>query len=640
MCGVAGALYAQNKNREDFERVVESMTRVLEHRGPDDSGVWIDAEGRCGLGFRRLSIIDLSPNGHQPMQSPSGRFTVIFNGEIYNHADIRVELVEHGFRFRGHSDTETLCAAMDQWGVRGAITRCVGMFAIAAWDAQTKTLSLVRDRLGIKPLYLYKQPGLILFGSELKALKANPDFQAQLDINALGLFLRYLYVPAPATIFENVSKIKPGHIVTVQADGSSASEPFWSLPEVYAHARRNPFDGTEAEAITALEELLLDAVRIRKVADVPLGALLSGGIDSSTVTALMQHGASLPTRTFSIGFSSAEHDESKNAAAVAKHLGTDHTTLMLDGSESLALVPRMPAIFDEPFADPSQIPTYLVSQLARKDVTVALTGDGGDEVFAGYHRYIQGHRLISALAPVPRPVRRLAASVTGLLSDDLYPAVAPMARMSGQRLAQQKLVKLTGMLRRDAEPAMYRSLLSVGWQEPSVALSKEGRGSDPIEDALEAMDGMPLLDRMMLSDQSIYLADDLLAKVDRASMAVSLEARVPLLDHRVVEFAWRLPHTCKVRGSVGKWILRQVLYRHVPKELVERPKVGFTVPIEEWLRGPLRSWADDQMQQLGEPIDRAAVQRQWQRFQRGEQGLALAMWSIVMFQAWRSAWSH
>jgi asparagine synthase (glutamine-hydrolysing) len=640
MCGIAGILSMESRGADILRADIDRMSNAIAHRGPDDSGSWIDPKERCALGFRRLAILDLSPNGHQPMLSPSGRFAIIFNGEIYNHLELRDELVKEGFSFRGHSDTETLCAGVEHWGINETIRRCIGMFAIAIWDQESATLSLVRDRLGIKPLYVYRRGNLLLFASELKALKAHPGFHTDIDEESIANFLRYLYIPSPATIFKEVTKIRPGHVMTVAASRpiETHSQAYWSIENAYRSGAENPFDGSDDDAVSQLEYLLLDAVRLRKLSDVPLGALLSGGVDSTTVVAMMQAGASQPTRTFSIGFTSAEHDESRYAAEIAQYLGTSHTTLTLDGSDSLKLVPELPYIFDEPLADPSQIPTYLVCQLARSDVTVALTGDGGDEVFAGYHRYIQGHRLIPAVQRIPQPLRNVASATLRNLSTDWYPAVEPIARMSGQRLVQQKMGKLSRILRADQEGGMYRSLLSA-WQDPREVMTRNSNGVDPVCDAFGATSLLPLLDRMMLVDQSTYLPDDLLAKVDRASMAVSLEARVPLLDHRVIEFAWRLPAHMKIRNGRGKWILRQVLNRHVPAELVDRPKVGFSVPIAEWLRGPLRSWGDDIIQSAQEPLDRTAVLAAWQRLQSGDEQYALGMWAVLMLQAWRNAWS-
>jgi asparagine synthase (glutamine-hydrolysing) len=641
MCGLAGTIVSRSRDPQGLQRAVEAMSAALRHRGPDDSGSWVDHGGRCALGFRRLSILDLSPNGHQPMSSPSGRFALVFNGEVYNHLEIRKELLASGYSFRGHSDTETLCAAMERWGVSGTAQRCIGMFAMAVWDNDAQSIALVRDRVGIKPLYLYRSGGLALFGSELKALKAHPEFRPELSQDALQMYLRYLYIPAPATIFREVSKVMPGHVTTISASTLEVnSEPYWSVADVYANAQLHPYRGSDQDAVDELEALLSDAVRLRKLADVPVGALLSGGIDSTTVVALMQRDAVLPARTFSIGFTASEHDESRHAARVADFLGTDHTAIRLDGRDALNVVPMLPRMFDEPLADPSAIPTYLVCQLARQDVTVALTGDGGDELFAGYHRYISGQRIIGSLKRVPATIRKSASWGLHRLSQEWYPLVAPVAQLSGQRLIREKLGKLGRMSAMATSNEMYRSLLSVGWQAAGPDKPMRCTGADVVEGVLSETTAMPLLDQMMLADQRTYLPDDLLAKVDRASMAVSLEARVPILDHRVVEFAWRLPANMKIRNQQGKWLLRQVLYKHVPRELVDRPKVGFSVPIADWLRGPLSGWAEDHMSGFPEPVSSAAVLTQWQRFKRGETDSALDLWALCLLQAWRKEWNY
>lgn len=640
MCGFAGVLSSSGQRSDQLADALRTMSDQLQHRGPDDSGIWTEAEGHCGFGFRRLAILDLSPNGHQPMSSPTGRYVVMFNGEVYNHLNLRRELETVGFCFRGHSDTETLCAGFEHWGVRDTIRRCIGMFAIAVWDNEGKSLSLIRDRLGIKPLYVYHTSGLVLFSSEIKGLSSHPGFRKEIDARALDTFLQYLYIPAPLSIYQNLTKVAPGHILTMHlSDLAGCSEPYWSLAEVYDAGRRNPFEGSEQEGVQALEELLLDAVRIRKLSDVPLGALLSGGIDSTTVVAMMQAGASTPTRTFSIGFSAAEHDESTHAAAIAQYLGTDHKTTMLSGSESLAVLPELAHIFDEPFADPSQIPTLLVCRMAKADVTVALTGDGGDEVFGGYHRYIDGHRVITRAMRVPPLVRYGGAAVASRVASRPSAWLDRLMLLSGRRLGRQKMHKLAAILSSGSTEEMYRSLLSA-WQDSSEVMSGDHHTDDPIRAALAHSSALPLLDRMMMLDQATYLPDEMLTKVDRASMAVSLEARVPLLDHRVVEFAWRIPREWKIRGRRGKWLLREVLYRHVPRELVDRPKVGFTVPIAEWLRGPLRPWAEHGLQNVGDPIDRTAVMEAWRRFQNGAPGLELGLWAVVMFQAWHDAWTN
>lgn len=642
MCGFAGLFTSDPRTQDALRAETDAMRDAIMHRGPDDSGTWIDPDGCLGFGFRRLSILDLTAAGHQPMRSPGGRYVMMFNGEVFNFRTLRARLEAEGVRFIGHSDTEVVINGIERWGLETTLAQCIGMYAIALWDTQQRTLRLVRDRLGKKPLYVYRMPGLILFGSELKALAVSPHFERSLDFDALGAYLQYLYIPAPGCIYRNTEKVMPGTIMTISdAAGPVITRvPYWDLQTAYRSGRENPFEGDDVEATDELERLLQDAVQMRLESDVPLGSLLSGGIDSSTVTALMQRVSSSPVRTFSIGFTSAEHDESRHAARIAQHIGTHHTALQLSGEDALAVVPRLPVLFDEPLSDPSQIPTLLVCGLARKDVTVALTGDGGDELFAGYNRYISGHRLISQLANVPAGLRQLIGGASAAVGPN---RIAGILRAAGiaPRLVEDKLVKMQRLLGAHDDNAMYQSLVSVGWPAPATVMpALRGRAHDAQRAQVSAanMQGAPLLDRMMLMDQAGYLPDDLLAKVDRASMAVSLEARVPILDHRVVEFSWRIPANMKIRDGKGKYILRRVLDRHVPRELVDRPKVGFSVPLDDWLRGPLREWANDLFTRVEEPLDRKTILQTWSRFERGEPGLALGLWTVATFQAWRDEW--
>ena len=648
------------------------MTAALEHRGPDDQGDWVEPEGRGALGFRRLSILDLSPMGRQPMSSASGRFTLVFNGEVYNFAELRRELEAQGVRFRGHSDTEVILNAAERWGLRAALPRFIGMFALALWDARDRVLWFARDRLGIKPLYLARLSGEMGFGgigfaSELGAIMKAPGFTPRLDLEAVGLYLRTLYIPAPATPFEGVRKLRPGHFLRLDA-GSLASigpqgeglegEPWWSVADARAAgadvAGSAPPAGevSDREAVDRLEELLRDAVRLRMIADVPLGALLSGGIDSSVVVALMQELSDTPVRTFTIGFDDPAHDESSFARDVARHLGTKHTELLISGREALDVVPRIPTLFDEPLADPSQIPTWLVCGLARREVTVALTGDGGDELFAGYTRHAAGGRLIPQSHRLPHGPRRLLGRALQAVAEPTWDRMAALAPGNGRlRLAGQKAHKLGRMMAAPSEAAAYRTLVSTR-AESLLARSLEravgtsGVGSaDPFLELLEARSGggALALSDMLEADQRYYLSDDLLQKVDRASMAVSLEARVPLLDHRVVEFSWRLPDHRKIRDGEGKWILRRLLYRHVPRELVDRPKTGFSVPLALWLRGPLRPWAEELLLAPSPDRDRLfdpqRLARAWQDFRSGRSEDAFTLWTVLILEAWRSEWS-
>ena len=648
MCGLAGILTSGGKRAEELARDVGRMIDPIAHRGPDDEGTWVSAASGVALGFRRLAIIDLSAAGHQPMVSRTERFTIVFNGEIYNAERIRPELLAAGFTFRGHSDTEVILAAFERWGVADAVPRFEGMFAMAVWDAERHELSLVRDRLGKKPLFLYWQPGLLTFGSELKSLSAGPAFDRTLDMDALAEFLRYLYVPGPRCIYARVKKLPPGHILTVRDVRQPLPHPvpYWSVRDAAARGMADPFTGSDEEAVDEFDRLLSGAVRDRMQADVPLGALLSGGIDSSAVVALLQEQTTRPVKTFSIAFDAAEHNEAHHAAAVAKHIGTEHTEVMLTGEDALAVVPKLPDIFDEPHGDTSQIPAYLICGVARREVTVALSGDGGDEVLGGYNRYTYGERMLERMMRVPSPARRLVAAGIGSVSAEgwnrahrlMTPMLPPRLR---QRLPGDKVHKIGRLLGADSLPRMYRSLVSV-WQDAEGLLVRDGQREDTMMRLLAEPKPSRLLDRMMLADQRTYLTDDQLAKVDRVSMAVSLEVRVPLVDHRLVEFAWRLPARMKIRDGQGKWILRQVLYRRVPRALLERPKMGLSVPLGAWLRGPLRPWAEellDEQRIVREGVLRpAAIRAAWRGVLAGRDEVALGLWSVLMFQAWRERW--
>lgn len=605
------------------------MTDVLVHRGPDDVGVWTNGKGQVVLGHRRLAILDVSPAGHQPMVSGCGRYVLCYNGEVYNYAALRSELEPLGYAFRGGSDTEVLLAAIAQWGVQSAVKRFVGMFAFALWDTREQEFFLVRDRLGIKPLYYGTVGDAFVFGSEIKALRAFPGFDSTLDRGALALFFRHNYIPAPYSIYEGVRKLEPGHILRLRGNGPPRLEQYWSAEDVWIAGEREPFRGTEAEAMTILESLLADAVGCRMIADVPLGAFLSGGIDSSLVVALMQKQSSRPVKTFSIGFHEQGFNEAGYAKRVAAHLGTDHTELYLNVDDMLDIIPSLPRYWDEPFSDSSQIPTYYVSELARRSVTVSLSGDGGDELFAGYERYFWSNRVRRILG-VPLPLRKAAAVLAKGVPSGLYNALGTLGRKAQWRL--------DGLLCEDFR-SLYRFLVShhknpgdfvISGREPETALTG---GAD--------MDG-DVFRRMTLWDTVSYLPDDILTKVDRASMAVSLEARVPFLDHRVVEFAAGLPTGMKVREGRGKHILRRLLCRHVPAELVERPKMGFGVPIGHWLGHELRDWSesllDEAVLRRQGYLDHRAVRVMWERFLGGEEYYCHFLWDVLMFQAWLAAW--
>ncbi|HEX5436689.1 MAG TPA: asparagine synthase (glutamine-hydrolyzing) [Gemmatimonadaceae bacterium] len=645
---MAGIFSIATRSEDALTSAVQPMVACLAHRGPDDSGIWVDARFGIGLGFRRLAIVDLSAQGHQPMRSASGRFTIVFNGEVYNHCQLRTSLEQEGWRFRGHSDTEVMLAAFERWGVRDAVTRFVGMFALAVWDAETASLSLVRDRLGIKPLFVSARSGAITFGSELKALVAGPGFDRTVDTDALTDYLRYLYVPGPRTIYRHACKLRPGHMLTITDPAQQLPEsvPYWSPVEAAQRGLADPFRGSDEEAVTELRQRLAEAVEMRLQADVPLGALLSGGIDSSVVVALAQAACARPIKTFSVAFEVREHNEAPHAARVASYLGTDHTEVLLTGEDALAVVPRLPEIFDEPYADTSQIPAFLICGVARKDVVVALSGDGGDEVYGGYNRYIYGEHLLKRMIRVPRPARQALAAGIGALSpsawDRAYGVLAPVLPSAlRHRLPGEKLHKMSRLMRSESVPNMYRTLVSA-WSQPEDLVIANGAGDDPFERQLGMNEVSRLLDRMMLTDQLIYMVDDQLAKVDRVSMAVSLEARVPLIDHRLVEFAWRLPAHMKIRDGQGKWLLRQLLYRLVPSELVDRPKMGLSVPLDQWLRGPLRPWAEDllsadRLRKEG-VLHAAPIRAAWSELIAGRSERALGLWAVLMFQAWRARW--
>lgn len=644
MCGFAGLLVDRARSRDELAEHARRMIAPIAHRGPDDSGTWVDPLGGVALGFRRLAILDVSPSGHQPMVSASGRYVIAFNGEVYNFAELRRELAPHGHLFYGHSDTEVILAGFEQWGIVETVRRCVGMFAMAVWDTCRRKLCLIRDRLGKKPLYVYHEAGLVTFGSELKALAPGPSFDRSLDRAALLSYLRYLYVPAPRTIFCGTMKIPAAHMLTLSSAAGDLPAPlcYWSLREVAMHGLAHEVD--PRDAVDELDTLLTDAVRCRLQADVPLGALLSGGIDSSTVVALMQEASTRPIKTYTIGFAEDGYDESQHAAGVAEYLGTDHTNLGLTGDDACALVPRLADVFDEPLADPSQLPTLLVSGLARQHVAVALCGDGGDELFGGYNRYVYGARMLPRLTRMPQFVRRsvsagLGSVPAGAWTAAQHVAAALMPGLPAQHVGD-RVQKLRTLMSAPSTGAMYCSLLSA-WQRPDLLLGEAEAPDDRNAEILDGVAPVDLLDRMMLADQTTYLPDDVLAKVDRASMAMSLEVRAPLLDHRVVEFSWRIPRALKIRGGIGKWALREVLYRRIPRELFERPKMGFSAPIDRWLRGPLREWAGDLLfsrQRAGEWFDRAAVERAWAELQRGRPHRGAAMWAVVMLQAWRARW--
>ncbi|HMM75128.1 MAG TPA: asparagine synthase (glutamine-hydrolyzing) [Gammaproteobacteria bacterium] len=643
MCGLTGYL-TTDRVADD---VLAAMTNALHHRGPDAGDTWHDTQAGIGLGHRRLSILDLSPAGAQPMHSRDGRYVIAFNGEIYNFARLRAELEKLGASFVGHSDTEVLLAGFVAWGVEATLRRTNGMFAIALWDRERRELHLARDRLGEKPLYYGWHGQAFLFASELKALHAWPGFRPEVDRDALAAYLRHNYIPDPLSIYRGFAKLMPGTWLTLPAHARPGDRPmpraYWSLLEAAARGRAAPFDGSDEEAVEALDGTLRRSVADRMVADVPLGAFLSGGIDSSTVVALMQAQSARPVRTFSIGFTVPAYDEAPHARAVAAHLGTDHTELYVSPEETQAVIPQLATMYDEPFADSSQIPTYLVSALARRHVTVAMSGDAGDEFFAGYTRYTAAVGLWRRQARLPLVVRRTGArslrAVPPAAWDRFFAVLGPLlpARFR-QQMPGDKLHKLANLLAIDDPLAMYLRMISL-WHAPERVVRGAREPATIMDIAARLPPGLDFIERMMAIDTLHYLPGDILTKVDRASMAVSLEARVPFLDHEVVELAWRMPLALKLRRNTGKWVLREVLARYVPRALFERPKMGFGVPIDAWLRGPLRDWAeallDERRLREGGYFDPAPIRQVWQAHLAGGQNLQYLLWGVLMFEAWR-----
>ena len=643
MCGIAGAYERRAAGRDTLLRTGDGMSSCMIHRGPDDEGHFVDEQSGLVLAFRRLAIIDLSSAGHQPMESPTGRYVLIFNGEAYNFESVRKELETIGAapEWRGHSDTEVLLAAIERWGLEDALRRFVGMFAFALWDKRERTLHLVRDRVGVKPLYYAFAGDAVLFGSELKAIAAHPLFRAEIDRDAVALYARFGYVPAPHTIYRGAFKLPPGGILTVRPDGKRP-EPsqYWSIPDAVARGKQNPFRGSDAEALDALDGLLSDSVGLRMISDVPLGVFLSGGIDSSIVTAQMQRLARGPVKTFSIGLRESQYDEATHARAVAAHLGTEHTELYVTPREALDVIPLLPAMYDEPFGDSSQIPTYLVSKLARQSVTVSLSGDGGDELFGGYNRYFLGRSLWTTTRRIPGPLRPMAGAALRMLPPAAWNRVlSPLSRRvpALRERAGDRLHKLARAMTASGPDALYRELVAQ-WRDVVPGARALPIAIDtplPLDDITE---------RMMAFDQMSYMVDDVLVKVDRASMAVSLEAREPLLDHRLIEFAWTLPLNMKVRGGKGKWLLRTLLARFVPEELIERPKMGFALPLDSWLRGPLREWAESLLEERRLKsegwFDAEQVRRAWRSHLAGGAEWQQHLWTVLMFQAWLGQKPH
>jgi asparagine synthase (glutamine-hydrolysing) len=655
MCGFAGFLGGQWPGGRKEARVqLIKMNKSISHRGPDSDGYWCDADSGIALGHRRLAIVDLSPTGYQPMVSADGRFVIVFNGEIYNHVLLRDSLEKlrafESFSWRGRSDTETLLAGFSEWGIQGTVERCIGMFAFAVWDRETHRLTLSRDRLGEKPLY-YGWQGIgrdstFLFGSELKALKAHPIFSAEIDRGSLCLLMRHSYVPTPYSIYQGIRKLPPGALLTVSM-ASRDAEPltFWSAAEVASHEVVKPVEKSSDQLIDELDSLLRSAVKQQMMADVPLGAFLSGGVDSSTVVALMQAQSERPVRTFTIGFNEDGYNEALHAKAVAAHLGTEHTELYVTHQQALDVIPRLPILYCEPFSDSSQIPTFLLSALAREHVAVSLSGDAGDELFCGYNRYVLAQNLWGILSKIPAPIRRMAAGGIHSLSPGAWDSLlGPLKGVLPKSLRQtnlgDKLNKGASVMASNDLNELYLGLIS-HWSDPTEVVLGASEPPTLLNLSAPTLAGLDGVQRMMVLDTMTYLPDDILVKVDRAAMGVSLETRVPFLDHRVVEFAWRLPQSMKLRDGMGKWALRQVLYRYVPKALIERPKMGFGVPMDAWLRGPLREWAEEL---LGESrlrhegfFNPAPIRQKWEEHLSGRRNWQNHLWNVLMFQAWLEA---
>lgn len=649
MCGICGA-FSPKERHPDLEAILNEMAASLAHRGPDRSGVWTADENELGLAHRRLSIIDLSNAGAQPMRSASGRYILAFNGEIYNFKELREEINGEGTVWNGHSDTEVMLSAFERWGCDAAVEKFIGMFAFALWDTQEQELYLGRDRIGEKPLYYGWEGDTFLFASELKALKAFPGWQGRVDHQSLSLFVRHIYIPAPRTIYKGFFKLPPGHILKISMNSRSQSKtkpyPYWDARKIVEYGCSSQFRGSIDEALDSLDQLLKKVISGQMISDVPLGAFLSGGIDSSLIVALMQSLHNRPVKTFTVGFTESAYNEANHARRVANHLGTEHTEISVTPEEAMEVIPKLADIYDEPFADASQIPTILVSQITRQYVTVSLSGDAGDELFGGYNRYSWVNSIWTRLSKCPHNLRPLFESVLKALPpqswDKLFALLTPiLPKAANQSLPGDKIHKLAEIVTSKSPEEMYHRLIST-WKNPTELVMQADEPYIPITDQHQWAKVDSITEKMMYFDMVTYLPDDILVKVDRAAMASSLETRVPFLDHRVCEFAWKLPLSMKVHDGQGKWLLRRLLYRYVPKELIERPKMGFGVPIDQWLRGPLKEWASDLLN-----VDRlkrdgyfnpSLIHQKWEAHLSGKQNWQYHLWSVLMFQLWQDRW--
>lgn len=634
MCGLVGFINNQN-NYGNPHAIILKMTERLTHRGPDDGGVWCNLEDGIALGHRRLAILDLSAHGHQPMHSHNDQYVIVYNGEIYNYLELKKQLVRNNCFFSGNSDTEVILTLVTAYGLEATLQMISGMFAFALWDKKHKTLHLARDRLGEKPLYYGLVNHSLVFASELKAIRAYPDFHNNLDRTSLAAFMQYGYVPAPQSIYEQIYKLEPGTYLSLSNANISnlpPSQSYWSASHIAQQGHNNPLELSDKEAIQQTEKLLNSIVKSRMISDVPIGAFLSGGIDSSLITALMQKNSSQAIQTFTIGFPDQAYNEAKYAQAIAKHLQTDHTELFVEAHQALDVIPRLPHIYDEPFADSSAIPTFLISQLTRQYVTVCLSGDGGDELFGGYNRYLLGKTLGNTINFVPYALRLALQKLLFALSS---PSMETWLHYTRIPMLSNKLHKLSGVMAAKSTAEVYQYLISQ-WLNPQEIVKEISCTIN--QPFLETLGKTNVIKKMMLNDTLFYLPDDIMVKVDRAGMAVGLENRAPFLDHQLYEWAWRLPHHLKIRNGTTKWLLRELLAQSIPRSLFERPKMGFSVPLAAWLRGPLRDWAssllDKQTMQMQGFLDSEPILKKWDEHLSGKRNWQYPLWTVLMFQAW------
>ncbi|PWS28191.1 asparagine synthase (glutamine-hydrolyzing) [Pedobacter yonginense] len=642
MCGIAGFLTRDRTQKDNAERELRNMGDAIKHRGPDDYGVWSDEDRGIGFSHRRLSILDLSIHGHQPMMSDSNRYVLIFNGEIYNHLELRTALERESIiQWKGHSDTETILKSVELIGIDETIKSLTGMFAIAIWDKEEELLYLVRDRMGEKPLFYGWQGNTFVFGSELKALRSHKSFKNEIDRNALASYFKYSYVPAPQSIYLGISKLVPGSILKVSIKNQTPEiTKYWDLKEIIALSQLEREQANDPiKLIEDLDSLLTDSIKKQMLSDVPLGAFLSGGIDSSTIVGIMQSQSSRPVKTFTIGFDEERYNEAEHAKAIANHLSTEHTELYVRADDALNVIPLLHEIYDEPFADSSQIPTYLVTKLAKQNVTVSLSGDAGDELFSGYNRYIMANSTWSKLDKLPLSLRKTLAKSINFISPEAWNSIYKGVRNVVPKQYRMenfgdKIHKSSTVISSKNQEELYNRLITQWPDNDCIVIG----GLAQNEYKLNQFDNDSNIENMMALDLLTYLPDDILVKVDRAAMSNSLETRVPFLDHRVIEFAWKVPLAYKLREGKGKWLLRQVLYKYVPKELIERPKMGFGVPIDAWLRGPLRAWSEDllnenQMIKDGF-LNPKPIRLKWQEHLSGKRNWQHHLWTVLMFQAW------